>query len=327
MITNAEPSKGIILLMNIKIIVMKSFYLKIAIISLMLLFANACKKQELESVSNEMELRLEEGISAVVYDSISSAATHVVEGRKFIRKAQVNMEVKDVYDATISIEKILKDLGGFVTRSELKSIVYSQRTYEISDTESMQVKKFKTTNNMEVHVPSEYLGDFLTTINKEKAFLNTRVIIAEDVTHNTKIAQLEAENNRKMKEVISQMKNNADKVEYTQNVLEEDKNQKIKKLALADNLKYALVTIDIEEPNYRIAEIAIENTKSIEAKYKVNFFHETKTAWIEGFYFTQKFIIFFVTLWPLWLTIGIVFFIFKKFFSIRKSNKEESSES
>ncbi len=54
------------------------------------------------------------------------------------------MEVKDVYDATISIEKSVQELGGFVTQSNLRSNVLSEDSYNTSDTEAMLVKKYQT---------------------------------------------------------------------------------------------------------------------------------------------------------------------------------------
>ena len=50
--------------------------------------------------------------SASTTDSISSAASTQVKGKEFVKTASVNMEVKDVYDATIKIENQLKQIGG-----------------------------------------------------------------------------------------------------------------------------------------------------------------------------------------------------------------------
>ena len=59
---------------------------------------------------------------------------------------------------------------------------------------------------MQVRVPSEKLGAFLTSVNDRKLFLNTRIISAEDVTNNAKIAELELKKINKTEKVISQMK-------------------------------------------------------------------------------------------------------------------------
>ncbi|MEI7486527.1 MAG: hypothetical protein WCJ72_03820 [Chryseobacterium sp.] len=84
----------------------------------------------------------------MVSDSVSSAATMKVKGKQFIKTAEVNMEVKDLYEATISIEKSIQELGGFVTKSNLQSNVVSEDTYNTSSNDAMLVKKFQTENTM-----------------------------------------------------------------------------------------------------------------------------------------------------------------------------------
>jgi hypothetical protein len=82
-----------------------------------------------------------------------------VKDKQFIKTADVNMEVKDVYDATISIEKSVQELGGFVTHSNLKSNVISENTYNTSDEEAMLIKKYQS-KMMQVRVPTENWGTF-----------------------------------------------------------------------------------------------------------------------------------------------------------------------
>ena len=115
-----------------------------------------------------------------------------VKDKQFIKTADVNMEVKDVYNATIAIEKSVQELGGFVTNSNLQSNVVSENTYNTSNEKAMLVKKkYQTENRMQVRIPTEKLGELLTAINTNKLFLNSRSINAEDVTANIKYSELE----------------------------------------------------------------------------------------------------------------------------------------
>ena len=66
----------------------------------------ACKKSEISEYGSP-EIA-DSAAVAVTSDSISMAATQEVEGKKFIKTADVNMEVKNVYESTISIDKYLK---------------------------------------------------------------------------------------------------------------------------------------------------------------------------------------------------------------------------
>lgn len=296
----------------IKISVMKNLHSKIAISLFVILTVFSCSKSEMveDSAKAEISADYAEAVSA---DSVSMAASQTVADKKFVKTADVDMEVKDVYEATVFIEKQLKELGGFVTVSRLNSNVVSEDTFETSDSEATLVKKFQTDNKMQVRVPTEKLGDFLTFINDKKVFLNSRIIIAEDVTNNAKIAELETQKLQKTGTVIEKMKNNGEKVEKTESNLEQNKQQHIEKMNLADNLKYSTVDIYIKEPKVRVAEIAVTNTNNIDNKYKFNFFYDAKNAFVEGFYLVQRLIVGLIAIWPI-ILIGflIIYFLRKR---------------
>ncbi len=190
---------------------MKTTYIKLSLAAVILSCIYSCKKGEV--AANDLEAyATADSSAAIVSDSISSVAGMQVKDKQFIKTADVNMEVKDVYNATIAIEKSVKELGGFVTNSNLRSNVVDQDTYNTSDEEAMLVKKYQTENSMQVRVPTEKLDDLLTAINSNKLFLNSRFINAEDVTANIKYSELEGKRTEKTSEEINKLKTNKDKV-------------------------------------------------------------------------------------------------------------------
>ena len=270
----------------------------------------SCQKSE--SVDSQYESAVATADSTSVQkDEVSYAASQQIPDKKFVKTAEVSMEVKDVYEATVHIENALKNLGGFVTKSELQSQVIEEETYNTSDQNAVLLRKFNSYNKMQVRVPSEKLGAFLTSVNDRKLFLNTRIISAEDVTNNAKIAELELKKINKTGEVISQMKNNEKKANLTEENEEKNNTQQIENLNLADNIKYSTVDIYIKEPKVRITEIAITNTQFYDNKYQVNFFYEAKSSLLNGFYFVQKFFVFLLNFWPIFLGILIVIYFVK----------------
>ena len=304
---------------------MKKLPSKIVLGSFVLLSIFSCKKGNYDKAEAVAEPNAD--YAAAVSDSVSMAASQNVPDKKFVKTADVNMEVKDVYDATIFIEKHLKELGGFVTESRLQSNVVSEETFETSDTDATLVKKYQTDNKMQVRVPTEKLGEFLTFINDKKVFLNSRIIIAEDVTANAKIAELETKKLKKTGEVIEKMKNNGEKVEKTENNLEQNNQQEIANITLADNLKYSTIDIYIKEPKLRVAEIAVTNTKNIDNKYKFNFFYDAKNAFVEGFYLVQRLIVGFIMIWPVLLAGSLIYYFLRKRKVFTPIKKKELSES
>lgn len=288
---------------------MKTTYIRLSLAGVLLLGIYSCKKGE---TTADYEAGATKDSAMVISDSISSAATMKVKDKQFIKTAEVNMEVKDVYDATISIEKSVQELGGFVTHSDLKSNVVSENTYNTSDEEAVLVKKYQSENTMKVRVPTARLGELLTLVNNKKLFLNSRSINAEDVTSGIKYAELEGKRIKKTGENINQLKTNKDKVNMSNNNMAEDNLQQMANMDVTDQLKYSTVDIYIKEPKVRIATIAVTNTESIDDQYTFDFLYSLKSAFVEGFYLIQKIIVGLVAVWPFLLIGSVIIFMVRR---------------
>lgn len=300
---------------------MKTTYITLSLSAVLLLGIYSCKKGEVATTDLDA-YATSDTTATVVSDSISSVASMKVKDKQFIKTADVNMEVKDVYNATIAIEKSVQELGGFVTNSNLQSNVVSESTYNTSNEEAMLVKKYQTENTMQVRIPTEKLGDLLTAINANKLFLNSRSINAEDVTANIKYSELEGKRNQKTAENISKLKTNKDKVTLDNENMSEGNLQKLQSMNMTDDLKYSTIDIYIKEPQLRIAEIAVTNTTSIDNKYKYNFIYDAKDGFVYGFYLIQRIIVALINIWPILLIAAALIYFLKK----RKISKPEHSK-
>lgn len=290
--------------------VMNSNFKKVVIATIIFTgIVHSCKKSEV-GYTESAEIMAD---STMVSDSVSIASTQTIKDKRFIKNADVNMEVKNVYETTISIEKYLKQNGGFVTLSNLQSNVIAEDTYDVSSEKAMLIKKFNMENRMQVRIPTEKLGDFLEYIHQKNIFLNHRTITADDVTANIKLAKLEEKRIQKTEGNIAELKSNKDKVLLADNNLSEKNQQEIANFNMEDQLKYSTVDIYIKEPKTQIAEIEIANTNSIDNKYKYSFFFEAKNALVDGYYFIQETFIFLLRLWA-FILLGIgVYFLWKKY--------------
>lgn len=289
---------------------------KILSISLLALLLIGCKKGEYaESAYATADS------AAAVSDNVSMAATQTVEGKQFVKTAEVDMEVKDVYDATISIEKQLKSLGGFMMKSRMEAQTLSEDTYNTSDESAILIRKFQNHNRMQVRVPTQKLGDFLDFINDKKVFLNSRIISAEDVTANIKLSKMEAERQSKTSTNISELKAGKDKVNLDDKNMSQANIQKYSDDILADQLKFSTVDIFIQEPKTSVAKIPIVNTKNIDNEYKYNFFYDVKNAFVEGFYLIQQIFVFLISIWPIVLLGGLVFYFLRRRKAFVKTEK------
>lgn len=269
----------------------------------------ACKKSEADQYGSP-----EVDSTSVIEtsDSISMAATQEVEGKKFIKNAQVNMEVKNVYETTIGVEKKLKDMGGFVTKSEMNSNILTEENSPINDQEAKLVREFRQVNDMEIRVPTAKLGEFLEFVNQSNLFLHTRNITAEDVSANIMMADLEDKRIKKTEKNIETIKKKSEKVKLADSNLSEQNNQKLATFNLNDQLKYSTVNLYLKEPSTRISTITITNTKNFDNQYRYNFIYDIKNAFIKGFYLTQEIIVGLFTIWPILIVLGIGFYFWRK---------------
>ena len=309
---------------------MKSITQKIVFsLVFLVIIASCAKKIEAEGTYEDLDLKSLE--SEAVADSttapISMAASQEVEGKKFVRKADVNMEVSDVYQATIYIENTLKEMGGFVTLSNYRSEVLEEKVFPQSDEKSMLVREYITKNQMQVRVPTEKLSDFLKQLNDKNIFLRERIITAEDVSTNIKMAELEKQRMAKHKAQLSQQTNTIKNAEAVNENERELNYQKINDLNLADELKYSTVEIYLSEPKSKISQVEIPNTKSLKNKYQGGFGYSIKEAFANGFYGFQQFLILVAHAWMFILAGILGIFVWrnrKKFW--KKSDKKEEEK-
>ena len=307
---------------------MKSITQKIVFsLVFLVIIASCAKKNESEAAYAVTDLKNLE--SEAVADSatapISMAASQEVEGKKFVRKADVNMEVSDVYQATIYIENTLKEMGGFVTLSNYRSEVLEEKVFPQSDEKSMLVREYITKNQMQVRVPTEKLSDFLKQLNDKNIFLRERIITAEDVSTNIKMAELEKQRMAKHKAQLSQQTNTIKNAEAVNENERELIYQKINDLNLADELKYSTVEIYLSEPKSKISQVEIPNTKSLKNKYQGGFGYSIKEAFADGFYGFQQFLILVAHAWMFILAgiLGIFVWKSRKKFWKKSEKKEE----
>ena len=309
---------------------MKSITQKIVFsLVFLVIIASCAKKNEAEGTYEDLDLKNLEAKAAVDSTTapISMAASQEVEGKKFVRKADVNMEVSDVYQATIYIENTLKEMGGFVTLSNYRSEVLEEKVFPQSDEKSMLVREYITKNQMQVRVPTEKLSDFLKQLNDKNIFLRERIITAEDVSTNIKMAELEKQRMAKHKAQLSQQANTIKNAEAVNENERELIYQKINDLNLADELKYSTVEIYLSEPKSKISQVEIPNTKSLKNKYQGGFGYSIKEAFADGFYGFQQFLILVAHAWMFILAGILGIFVWKnrkKFW--KKSDKKEEEK-
>lgn len=263
---------------------------------------------------------------SVVMDSItenseaplsSTAATYQDPNRKFIRTADLSMEVENVYKSTTNIERKISEIGGFVTQSNLQSNVISQEIFPIDSDSAKEVKKYTVNNSMTVRVPQLELGNFLLSLGDEIKFLNFRNISAEDVSLSFVMSELEKERLDKTSGKLDKMTDQTGKITDKQDIVNDvdDKHSqinhhKISTMKMKDNVAYSTISLQLTEKE-KVAETTMVNLKNYDDKFRPDFWYRAGNSVKDGFYLFQSVCVGVLYLWPLFVTAILVFIGFK----------------
>lgn len=288
---------------------MNKYFRKIVVSVSVLSLVFSCQKSEKIAIENANVEMSEE--------TVSYAASQKIEGKTFIKKAEVNVEVEDVFKTTISLENKLKNMGGFVTSSNLYTHIISEKTASISDNEAELTRVYTMVNDLYVNVPSEKLADFLKEINEEQVFLHSRIITAEDVSANLKMAKWEENRLRKNEDDLAQLKSTKGQFDRKNENRQNENQRKLNQFKMKDQIQYSSIYFHLEEPNEKVSTIKIINTQSI--NHKVHFWHEMKTSIADGYYGILQFFIYLSKAWA-FILIGILVLL-----GIKKWQKSKKS--
>ena len=290
--------------------------LKIGLALLLFGLAFACKQAEANDSATEASAD-----STSVEKTISSNAAIEKKdsNRKFVRTADLKFKVKNVAKSTYAIENIVSKNGGFVTFTDLKSNINEKSETKISQDSTLETTKFTVDNTVTIRVPNTQLDTVLKSMVKEVAFLDSRLIKADDVALqllSNKMTQkrLALHQKRLEKGIDTKGKKLNDITNAEDKVLgiETDSDETVlKNLSLEDQVNFSTVTLYLYQRESVLQEI-VANEKSINA-YRphigLQIWDSIKTGW----FMFEAIIAFVVQLWALILIAVLGIFGYRKF--------------
>lgn len=289
---------------------------KIGLALLLFGLAIACKQANANDNASEASAD-----STAVEKTISSnaAVENKDRNRKFVRTADLKFKVKNVAKSTYSIENIVSKNGGFVTFTDLKSNINEKSETKISQDSTLETTKFTVDNTITIRVPNTQLDTVLKSMVKEVAFLDSRLIKADDVALqllSNKMAQKRLVSHQKRLEKgidtkgkkLNDITNAEDKV--LDNETESDETV-LKNLSLEDQVNYSTVTLYLYQRESVLQEI-VANEKSINA-YRPHIGLQIWDSLKTGWFMFEGIIAFIVQLWALILIAILGVFGYRKF--------------
>ena len=285
----------------------------ITLVFSVLLFS--CKKSEAAAEETAFES------STQLTDSISSSAAVQKKGdnRKFIRTADLKFKVKNVPQATYAIENATSQFGGYVSYTNLQTIVSDQFETKISQDSILETTKFSVENNITIRVPNTKLDTLLKVISKQIAFLDYRLIKADDVSLQMISNQLaqnrKTDHQKRVEKAIDSKGKKLNDITHAEKELSNEKEQsdatKIENISLQDQVNFSTVKLEIYQGE-SIKQERMANNRN-KSDYQTNIGIQILDALKNGWYILKEIIIFIFNIWPFLLISGISFIIYKKY--------------
>jgi hypothetical protein len=285
----------------------------ITLVFSVLLFS--CKKSEAAAEETAFES------STQLTDSISSSAAVQKKGdnRKFIRTADLKFKVKNVPQATYVIENATSQFGGYVSYTNLQTIVSDQFETKISQDSILETTKFSVENNITIRVPNTKLDTLLKVISKQIAFLDYRLIKADDVSLQMISNQLaqnrKTDHQKRLEKAIDSKGKKLNDISNTEKELSNEKEQsdatKIENISLQDQVNFSIVKLEIYQGE-SIKQERLANNRN-KSDYQTNIGIQILDALKNGWYILKEIIIFIFNIWPFFLISGISFIVYKKY--------------
>ena len=257
-----------------------------------------------------------------VYTAPPSSSAAVVNPNdsthKFVRTADLKFKVKNVYNATQTIENITSQMGGFVTYTSLNSNIDNQTTTAVSADSSLITTYYTVNNDITLRVPNTALDTTLRAIASLIDFLDYRTIKADDVALQL-LANKMAKNRmaRTEQRLTNAIDNKGKKLgeitdaeESLSDRQEQGDNATISNLSLQDQVSFSTVHLSIYQ-RQSIKREVVPNDKNISA-YAPGIGYQLLDALKTGWSILKSIFVFIANSWAVILIIVVCILLYKR---------------
>jgi CYTH domain-containing protein len=215
----------------------------------MLITSVGCQKQEADHTS---ALNATDSVAVASKGMTSEVAKPLASSeKKFVRSGEARVKVNNVVQSTHRIEQAVSRAGGFITQSDLTSVVDRQEETQVSADSVWVTTQYHTQSTLTLRIPEQELPSVLQHIAQEIVYLDYRKLGAEDVTLHLLNHTLEQQRHQKSAERLAQKidtnKGRLDPVIAAEKERSDKQAQAdgkyIEKLALSDKVRYATLTL------------------------------------------------------------------------------------
>jgi hypothetical protein len=254
----------------------------------------------------------------------SSAATYEDGKRKFIRTAQAQFRVKDVYRSALAIEDVAAAQGGFVVDNRIYAQTMNTQRRPAGKGILVELTEYTMQGDITVRVPSDNTQAFLRTIANQMEFLDQRSFNAADAQFQILRQQLayqrEQEAQRQIGQVAQQGGRIYDKVDAiaAQSGAKQQRDEAlIQQKEFEDKVEFSTISLSL----YQMSKIRKTELPDVEAIFRDNspgFFSRLGDSLRVGWYGILDLFIALMRAWPVWLLLFAGAVAFRRWRAARK---------
>ena len=239
----------------------------------------------------------------------SDVATQVDPRRRFIRTAQAQFQVKDVYRTALAIEDEVASQGGFVVDNKISSQVQRVLSRPLAPGKRLELTEYSLQGQLTVRVPSERTQAFLRAVAAQMEFLDRRSFSARDAQFDLLRQQLASQRaqdeQRELGDAAQAGGKLADRTDAIQSrgAARATRDEAlIAQKEFEDRVAFSTITLSLRQD----AQVRRAERVDVDAVFRDNgpgFFSRLGESLAVGWRAALDIVIALAALWPLWLTV------------------------
>lgn len=250
---------------------------------------------------------------------VSSATSYSDAQRRFIRTAQAEFSVKDVYESALAIEDEVAAQGGFVVKNEITAQTQSTQRRPMGDGKLLELAEYTVRGNLVVRVPSEHAQAFLRAIVDQMQFLDHRNFDAFDAQFDLLRQQLAYERSQQAQQELGQAAQQGGKLDQKVDAIQARGMARagrddalVAQKEFEDRIAFATLRLAL----YQAPQIRRTELVDVDAVFERNspgFLTRLGGSLRVGWYGVLDVFLALAKLWPLWLLLTIAGVAWRRF--------------
>jgi len=285
--------------------------------------ADASANYESKSAEPQVETRTTVDAAQVS----SSAATFDDGQRKFIRTAQAQFRVKDVYTSALAIEDVAAQQGGFVVDNDIAAQTLSVQRRPAGDGKLLELAEYTVRGTLTVRVPSDRTQTFLRAIASQMEFLDQRGFDAADAQFQMLRQQLAYQREQQAQLELGQALQSGDRLDRKADVIAARTGSKlqrdealIQQKEFEDRVAFSTINLTLYQLS-KIRQTEMVDVEAVFEKHSPGFFWRLFSALRVGWYGLLDLLLALLQVWPLWLAVGLGVYGLRRWNNARRGKR------